>query len=315
METDDDIPGEGDPLEQSAKLSVLEALLLEGRLDESVYGHARSLFITRDDRRLWASRLLLFLGVAVGLAGVICFFAFNWDDLSGLAKLGIVQVGFVGCVVGATLTSIDSTTSRTLLVAAAVLIGVFLAVYGQTYQTGADPWELFVAWSALMTPLVILSRTQAGWAVFFGVATTGAVLLLEQRFAIHDEQYIALAVAALAAAIWAGLESWRTWRAPEWLGSLWSRYLYAVAALGAVALIELEAAPWNNLDDPLFGLPFVAILLATAVLLVVWRWHEFDLGVSVLTGLVWLVFILSHVGYHTFEEFDLDTSEWEFFFA
>ena len=45
----------------------------------------------------WIDKALLFLGLALALTGVVCFFAWNWADLPGLAKLGIVQAGIVAC--------------------------------------------------------------------------------------------------------------------------------------------------------------------------------------------------------------------------
>ena len=43
--------------------------------------------------RLWASRLLLVLGAALILTGIVFFFAANWNSLSGLVKLAGIEVG------------------------------------------------------------------------------------------------------------------------------------------------------------------------------------------------------------------------------
>ena len=48
--------------------------------------------------REWVERLLLFLGVALLLAGVIFFFAYNWRDLSPARKFGVIEGALVLCV-------------------------------------------------------------------------------------------------------------------------------------------------------------------------------------------------------------------------
>ena len=40
--------------------------------------------------RLWAQRALLVLGAAHFLAGVVFFFAYNWEDLGPFARFGLI---------------------------------------------------------------------------------------------------------------------------------------------------------------------------------------------------------------------------------
>ncbi len=40
---------------------------------------------------------------------------------------------------------------------------ILLAVYGQTYQTGADPYELFFGWAILIIGWVAISRFAPLW--------------------------------------------------------------------------------------------------------------------------------------------------------
>ena len=44
---------------------------------------------------------------------------------------------------------------KAALLAAALLTGGLLALIGQTYQTGADTFELFATWAALILPWVL----------------------------------------------------------------------------------------------------------------------------------------------------------------
>ena len=47
------------------------------------------------------------------------------------------------------------------LIAASVLVGVLLAVIGQVYHTGADAYSLFAAWTLLILPWTLASRSAA----------------------------------------------------------------------------------------------------------------------------------------------------------
>ena len=156
-------------MDVEAKSSELEAIPANRKLVEQLYAQAQISKAARDYALgylypsrlwgLWASRLLLALGVSLVLAGIIYFFAFNWARIDQLAKLMAIQAGIVGCLIGAYCYcySPSSLYGRTLLLSASVLIGVFLAVFGQIYQTGADSYKLFAAWSLLIFGWTLLS--------------------------------------------------------------------------------------------------------------------------------------------------------------
>jgi hypothetical protein len=59
---------------------------------------------------------------------------------------------------------------------ALLAIGGLFAYFGQTYQTGADPWQLFAVWAALALPLCIAARSDVLWAPWALVVMTGISL-------------------------------------------------------------------------------------------------------------------------------------------
>jgi uncharacterized membrane protein len=129
---------------------------------------------------LLVDRTLLVLGALLAVAGVIFFFAFNWDKLGSLGKFGLIGAGIVLSVAAALERTLARLAGRMALVAAALLVGPLLAVYGQTYQTGADPFELFLTWALLATPWAIAARSSLLWGVIIALADTTAVLFAEQ---------------------------------------------------------------------------------------------------------------------------------------
>ncbi|WP_161569512.1 DUF2157 domain-containing protein [Veronia nyctiphanis] len=50
-----------------------------------------------------------------------------------------------------------------LLVTASLLLGALLALVGQTYQTGANSWQLFFTWACLLIPWAIAAKSNAMW--------------------------------------------------------------------------------------------------------------------------------------------------------
>ena len=67
--------------------------------------------------------------------------------------------------------------ARTPLGLLAVLsIGGLFAYFGQTYQTGADPWQLFAVWAVLALPLCLSIRSDVLWTPWALVVVTGVSL-------------------------------------------------------------------------------------------------------------------------------------------
>ena len=121
---------------------------------------------TPEDWVRYLSRSLLGLGAALVVAGITAFFASNWADMSHFAKFAWIQVGIATAVSAACWRGFDSVAGSLLLFTAAFLTGVLLAVYGQVYQTGADPYGLFLSWALLILPLAIVGRQQGIWMLF-----------------------------------------------------------------------------------------------------------------------------------------------------
>lgn len=117
--------------------------------------------------RLVLDRLLAWAGSLLLALGVIFFFAFNWDDLHRLYKLLLALAVLTGFAGAALLLARGSVPYRACLLGAALATGGVLALVGQTYQTGADIWQLFASWSLLLLPWALLSRSAACWGLFW----------------------------------------------------------------------------------------------------------------------------------------------------
>src|SRR3546814_15416019 len=82
----------------------------------------------------------------------VCSSELNWNDLGRFAKFGLVGLLLIVAVIGYWRLGVDRAAGKASLLVASILLGALLALFGQTYQTGADTWELFANWAVLMAP-------------------------------------------------------------------------------------------------------------------------------------------------------------------
>ncbi|MGL4712853.1 MAG: DUF2157 domain-containing protein, partial [Shewanella sp.] len=133
-------------------------------------------------------------------SGVIFFFAYNWQSLGRFAQFGLIEVAIVLAIsafawlyyransFSAAAHSLrhshshhckqsnhsndsrfGATAANGVLLAASVLVGGLLALVGQTYQTGADPWQLFALWAFVMLPFAWVAGFDGLWLLLVGL--------------------------------------------------------------------------------------------------------------------------------------------------
>ena len=185
--------------------------------------------------QLWAGRALLALGVGQMLAGIVFFFAWNWAELPPFAKFGIVEAGIAIAAIGALVIGLDRAIGQALLIAASVLTGVLFAVIGQTYQTGADAWTFFAAWTVLILPFVIVSRAAAHWLVWLVVLYLALGLYADQVWGDLDaiNGYRIHAALGLLTLAFVGVRELMVARGVAWAAPRWTQ-LILVFASGAL---------------------------------------------------------------------------------
>jgi uncharacterized membrane protein len=213
-----------------------------------------------------ALRILLIVGLALIVAGVIFFFAYNWQALHRLAKLGLVELSFVACLLLAHVRWRHAYVADGLRVSAGALVGVLLAVFGQQYQTGADAYELFVAWGALILPLVILARVAALWVLWLAVVNTAGILWWEQVAGpegLFGYDVLCLGLAGLDLLALLGRELGLR-AGLLWLGGRWLRWLLGAALLATLLVPTTSAIVEGAFDEPALAVALVASVAAIA---------------------------------------------------
>jgi uncharacterized membrane protein len=218
---------------------------------------------TRAEGLRFLAHCLRTAGVLSLAAGLVFFVAANWGRLEVFGRFLLVELVLLGCAVVAFIRPPPSFAGRGALFLAFVATGALLALFGQTYQTGADVYELFLGWALLGLPLALVaqwSMTSATWVLVFNTALllysgwqpTGGMLWMLLGSRHVSPSYI------LLAACWLNLLLWfiADWRESAVVPG-WVRRILVSAAFtfctwaGMVALFDADRSGYpREFDGP-----------------------------------------------------------------
>jgi uncharacterized membrane protein len=223
-----------------------------------------------DDWRGFLDRLLLW-GAAAFLSVALAFFiAYNWEELGRWVRFALVEAAFVAALGGAWWLGLDRAAGKACLFAAAIVVGVMFALVGQTYQTGADPWELFALWAAAIVPFALAGRLPVLWLLVLALANLATVLyfqafhgLFSIVFGRHQQLWIMFGLNAVALVAWEALAA----RGTPWMQERWSARIVATASGG----IACALAVFDVFDRQLSGEGLLAWSLWCAA---AYAWHR-----------------------------------------
>jgi uncharacterized membrane protein len=116
----------------------------------------------------WTQRGLALLAAALGGLALICWIAANWGAMGRTGHFVLLQGLVFALFTGA---ACLPSAKQALSLGALFSVGGLFAYFGQTYQTGADAWELFAIWALLGLPLCFAARSDAVWALWVTIAT------------------------------------------------------------------------------------------------------------------------------------------------
>lgn len=202
--------------------------------------------------RQFLDRLLLFMGVVLLGAAAVFFLAYNWQDLGRFAKFGLVELALAATLGALWHFELERPAGKAALLLAALLAGALLALVGQTYQTGADTFELFAAWAVAILPWVALGRFAVLWVLWLALANLAVSLYFQTfrgvlgiAFGPERQMWVLFALDGAALLAWEVAA-----RSIEWLRSRWAPRLIATlaaalaTALAMLAILDREAAAW-----------------------------------------------------------------------
>ena len=236
--------------------SALDALARAAQLDAEQSAQLLAEAGARPSAEEWRVALRRFARTAGVLSigfGAVFFIAANWSLLSAGGRLWLLQGLFALSIATALWQPPPHPVGRAALLLAFLGTGALFALFGQTFQTGADLYELFALWTLLGLPFVFAARwapVTAAWllvgntalALFCGVVPGQHPLWLLLGFGERGWA-LRLLVAMLPNLLLWALAEWRAPQDPR-IGELlprWLRRLLLVAGLGYGTLAAFVA--------------------------------------------------------------------------
>ncbi len=156
--------------------SVLYQQAADASVDRSGLARLHQLATSPGEPRALNARMrwgLLMVAALLLASGLIFWIAANWQEQTRLFKLGLIEGALALSVLAALLLP---RVRIPALLCAHLALGGLLAFVGQTYQTGADAWQLFAVWAALSLIWTALARSDVLWSLWVLVAATSITM-------------------------------------------------------------------------------------------------------------------------------------------
>jgi uncharacterized membrane protein len=287
--------------ETTASYANVHEMAQQLKLSAAAYRRAIEIARLTPDRAGWLryiDRFLIAIGALLIVAGIATFFAWNWSDLNYVVKFALIEGGMVAAVVLAWRFGLHSNAGRICLFAAAFLTGTLLAVFGQVYQTGADPYGLFLAWAVLILPWAIIGR-QAGIWMLLQILLNLTVIMYYTQVLNPPDGWWQLSQ-LLGPLVWLGTTV---------MDSTLASYLFA---LNAVALVIWEygagrGVAWmqGTLFPRLIAFAALGTVLIPTLIIIVAAGFEEKTGLSVISPVLLLAATGACLYYYQYQRYDL----------
>jgi uncharacterized membrane protein len=254
--------------------SELDAFVARNRLSPAAIDAAFEIADARPNAshmRQFAVRLLRLAGVLSLAAGIVFFVAANWSEFGVAGRFMLVQIILVVSVALALWKPPPQTLGHAALLMAFIATGALLALFGQTYQTGADVYELFLTWAVLGLPFVVAGQWSvvcAAWLLvlncalllFFGWRPHGGWLWVVFAPWHTSTSATLLVPSVLNLLLWVGAEFLRRSRGNS-LTPRWITRLALACCFGFLTWAGTDALDGRNLS----GDEAVALLVVLAL--------------------------------------------------
>ncbi|MBN9287362.1 MAG: hypothetical protein BGO43_15835 [Gammaproteobacteria bacterium 39-13] len=226
-------------MQQEANREIVESLYQHNFINQDAKDHVLELLYPHHQWGYWTSKILQTLGFILLITGMVYFFAFNWERMSPAYKLISIEAALICCVAGAWAFSLSRLVGQLFLTGACVLVGIFLAVFGQIYQTGADAYQLFLIWTLLTLPWVCIGQFSPLWFAWIVLLNITVILSWEQTFLPKRGDFHIDAILIGLNTFILFLREYLCAQDREWLQARAYRILLAIAIL-LLALISIE---------------------------------------------------------------------------
>ena len=243
-------------------------------------------------------------GVLSLAAGLVFFVAANWSRITVFGRFGLIELVLVACAALAFVKPPPDFVGRGAIFIAFISTGALLALFGQTYQTGADVYELFLTWALLGLPLAAAAQwgvASAAWVlvlnlallIFCGWHPAGGLLWVAFGGTRFQPAQVIMVAAWLNLVLWFAFEYWRVDAVPDWVRRLLLSCAFGFGTWAGLMSITDHGYRYEGpRSDPLTTLTLIAAMIATTVYAVRRRTDVYPLAVVmgsfIIVSLVWL---------------------------
>jgi len=281
---------------EESNRNIIISLIEHKNLEEEKVDEALKKLEILPSSKSWYSfieQLLLWFGGLALAFSVMFFVAYNWLEFGRFAKFALVEglmavsVGFYWYLGG------EKLSAKVALMVASILLGVLLALVGQTYQTGADPWQLFFYWAVLMLPWAVIGRFSAIWMVWILLLNVAILLYMETfgrffGFVLYEE----------SAVVWIfflfNTMAWIIWDALtvkfKWLENFWAIRILGFVSMTAITGLVLNFI-WNNSSI----LALAVWILCLGAVYLVYRVRNVDLFMLAMAALSFSIVLVNYL--------------------
>lgn len=192
----------------------------------------------KEDWQQFLKIVFITLGIGFLVSGIVFFFAYNWAYLNKFLKFGLIEGLLIISTALVLFLKIKIEYRKIILTGAAVLVGVLFAVFGQVYQTGANAYDFFLAWTLCIMLWVIVADYAPLWLLFLILINTTLILYSVQvaRY-LSNTDICALLVLinslVLISAHWF-TDKKKTENLPNWFVTIFSIAIATYATAGIV---------------------------------------------------------------------------------
>jgi uncharacterized membrane protein len=244
-----------------------------------------------NDKEAWQKFFQLFfisLGVGFTVSGIVFFFAYNWADLHKFVKIGLTEGVLIVTTILVLLPKTNDNIRNIILTGASVLVGVLFAVFGQIYQTGANAYDFFLAWTIFVTLWVLVSNFAPLWLLFLVLINTTFFLYSQQVAKDWSEVLVFTSLFSINTAILISAILLVRKKAPNWflntvalasascattgiIIGIFDNYQTTFSILILITTIAFALGIWHGLTTKsvfyLSVIPFSLIIIVSALLI------------------------------------------------
>ncbi len=285
-----------------------------GLVKSDKYQQALELAGARPGRSAWlqfVSKSLLLMGLLSLAFGVIFFFAYNWNEMSRMVKFGLAQLALLGVFLLYLFKANSPWFKQSLLLVVTLLVGALLALFGQTYQTGADPWQLFATWAVLILPVVLFSRSEVLWVVFVLLLNLSLVLYLQINRSLFGLVFFGASNIWLFLMLNMVLLFWLEWLSEDshpWFEKMGLKHRWAAQVIGLVVLFILSIVGMEGIwiwgDEDFRTLNLLIFMAVMAGAFAFYRFVRKDLLLLTAWALAVMFFVLVFLGDSLFKSLE-----------